>query len=151
MPKRSKPKGRGKAAKGKRKGKEGGAAPAVEFDHLFVGTSSFAEAWRFWTHVVGLEGRAQWGNPVYAGTLGAGASSITVAQGEEGPYEELGYEVKNGRPQVYMRAASVDKLHRAMVKRGAKVLRGPLTTHYGARCFSVEGPDGMVVVFEQAR
>jgi predicted enzyme related to lactoylglutathione lyase len=82
--------------------------------------------------------------------VGLGEASITMAQGEEGPYEELGYTVRNGALQVYLRTDDVDALHAAMAKRGAKVLRAPLSTHYGARCFSVEGPDGMVVVFTQS-
>ena len=132
-----------------KRGPKKAKAPAVELDHLFLGTRDFAGSWKFWSQVVGLVPQGTWGSPEYAGTLGAGGSSIVIAQGEEGPYDELGYDVANGKPQVYLRAPDVDKLHAAMVKRGAKVLRTPLTTHYGARCFSVEGPDGMVVVFTQ--
>jgi len=126
-----------------------GGAP--EFDHLFVGTADFAKAWDFWTQVVGLTGESKWGSPEYAGSVRLGGGSVTVAQGEEGPYDELGYTVENGKPQLYLSTPNVDKLHGQMAKRGAKVLRAPLTTHYGARCFSVEGPDGMVVVFTQRR
>lgn len=126
-------------------------ARGIEVDHMFIGTSDFAGSWRFWTEVVGLKGRGKWGSPEHAGTLGAGHAAITIAQGQEGPHDELGYAVSNGRPQLYLRARDIDALHARMAKRGAKVLRAPLTTHYGARCFSVEGPDGMVVVFTEKR
>lgn len=125
-----------------------GAPP--RFDHLFLGTADFGKAWDFWTRVVGLAGQSRWGSPQYAGSVKlGGGGSITLAQGEEGPYDELGYSVENGRPQLYLRTSDVDSLHAAMKKRGAKVLRGPLTTHYGVRCFSLEGPDGLVVVVAQ--
>ncbi len=126
-------------------------ASGVEFDHLFIGTSEFQGSWRFWTEVIGLAGQGKWGNPECAGTVSAGGGSFTIAQGEEGPYEELGYDVTNGKPQLYLRTPDIDKLHAEVVKRGAKVLRPPLTTHYGAKCFSVAGPDGMVVVFTEKR
>ena len=126
-----------------------GGAP--EFDHLFLGTADFGKAWGFWRQVVGLEGLSKWGSPKYAGSVRLGGGSITLAQGEEGPHEELGYVVANGKPQLYLRTSDVDKLHAQVAKRGAKVLRAPLTTHYGARGFSVEGPDGMVVVFSEER
>jgi len=126
-------------------------ATTVEFDHLFIGATSFGTSWDFWTRVMGLEAKSKWGNPEYAGTVALGSGSVTVAQGEEGAYDELGYEVRNGRPQLYLRTKDVDALHNALAKRGANILRAPLTTHYGARCFSVEGPDGMVVVITQAK
>ncbi len=126
-------------------------ARSPEFDHIFLGTADFAKAWDFWTNVVGLKGKSKWGSPEYGGTLKLGGGSIALAQGEEGRYEELGYTVSNGNPQLYLRTADVDRLHGQMVKRGAKVLREPQTTHYGARCFSIEGPDGLVVVFTEKR
>lgn len=123
----------------------------LRLDHLFIGTADFAGAWRFWTEVVGLKGQAKWGNPEYGGTVEMSGSTITIAQGEEGPYDELGYVVENGRPQLYLHTPDVDKLHGEIAARGGKVLRAPVTTHFGARCFSIEGPDGMVVVFTQAK
>lgn len=145
MAKEKAPKKRAKRSATKAKAK------GVEFDHLFIGTSDFAGSWKFWTEIVGLTGHAKWGKPEYAGTVGAGSGAITIAQGEEGPYEEFGYDVTNGRPQLYLRTPDVDKLHAQVVKRGAKVIRAPLTTHYGARGFSIAGPDGMVVVFTQSK
>ena len=139
------------ARRGKRPRTTKPKPPTVEFDHLFIGATSFAISWDFWTRVMGLEATSKWGNPEYAGTVALGAGSVTVAQGEEGPYDELGYHVMNGKPQLYLRTKDVDALHKKLAGHGAKVLRGPLTTHYGARCFSVEGPDGMVVVITQAK
>ncbi len=123
----------------------------VEFGHLFIGTADFAGSCKFWTEVVGLRGQGKWGNPEYAGTVGAGSGSFTIAQSEEGPCDELGYKLMSGNPQLSLRAPHINKLHAKLAKRGAKVLRPPLTTHYGVRCFSVEGPDGMAVLFTEKR
>jgi predicted enzyme related to lactoylglutathione lyase len=142
---------KGRKKRGGRARKPRPKGGALEVDHLFLGTSDFARAWSFWTDVVGLRGEGKWGDPEYAGSVRAGGASLVLAQGEEGPHDELGYDVENGKPQLYLRCPDVDSLHARLVKRGAKVLRAPLTTHYGARCFSVEGPDGMVVVFTEKR
>jgi catechol 2,3-dioxygenase-like lactoylglutathione lyase family enzyme len=123
----------------------------LAFDHVFLATRDFPRAWKFWTEVVGLKGASKWGTPEYAGSVKLGDGSIVVAQGEEGFYDELGYTSEVGKPQLYVRARDVDGLHRRMVERGANVVRSPLTTHFGLRCFSVEGPDGMVVVFVEAK
>jgi len=139
-----------KAAKG-RKGAPRPPGHGVELDHLFLGTSDFAASWSFWSDTVGLEGLSSWGDPKYAGSLRLGGGSITVAAGEEGPYEELKYEVEHGRPQLFLRTPDLSALHRRMVARGATVLAGPLTTHWGARCFSARGPDGLVVVFVEGK
>lgn len=127
------------------------AGTRIEVDHLFLGTSDFAASWRFWTETVGMEGLSAWGEPEYAGSVKLGKGSITVAEGEEGPYEELGYDVRHGQPQLFLRTDNLTALHRRMKSRGARVLAGPLKTHWGARCFSVEGPDGMVIVFVEGK
>jgi hypothetical protein len=157
MAAKRKPKAGGKRA---RKGKSSAPRPKapgptaggrLELDHLFLGTADFGASWSFWSQTVGLEGLSSWGDPKYAGSLKLGGGSITVAETAEGPYGELAYEVRHGRPQLFLRTVDLDALHRRMVKRGATVLAGPLTTHWGARCFSVKGPDGLVVVFVEGR
>jgi len=126
-------------------------ADGLSFDHVFLATRDFARAWKFWTEVVGLKGQSKWGSPEYAASVKLGDGSIVMAQGEEGFYDELGYTSEVGKPQIYVRARDIDGLHRRMVDRGVNVVRSPLTTHFGLRCFSVEGPDGMVVVFVGAK
>ena len=140
-----------RAARTKRETRDTPKVPLIEFDHLFIGTANFAAAWDFWTTTLGLPAQSKWGSPEYAGSIHLGTGGVTLAQGEEGPYDELGHHVMNGKPQLYLRTKDVDALHKQLAGRGAKVLRTPLTTHYGARCFSVEGPDGMVVVITQAK
>jgi hypothetical protein len=134
-----------------RPAKKGPSPGAVELDHLFLGTSDFVTSWSFWADTVGLEGLSSWGEPKYAGSLKLGAGSITVAAGNEGPYEELKYDVRHGRPQLFLRTPDLEGLHRRMVARGARILAGPLTTHWGAKCFSAAAPDGLVVVFVQGK
>lgn len=131
--------------------KKSSAGSGLDFDHLFLATRDFERAWKFWTQAVGLKGISRWGSPEYAGSIALGGGSIVIAQGEEGFYDELGYTSEVGKPQLYVRALDVDALHRQMVSRGVNIVRSPLTTHFGLRCFSVEGPDGMVVVFTQKR
>lgn len=127
------------------------SSSALDFDHLFFATRDFERTWKFWTEVVGLKGNSRWGSPEYAGSIGLGGGSIVVAEGEEGFYDELGYTSEVGKPQLYVRTRDADALYRQMVSRGANIVRSPLTTHFGLRCFSVEGPDGMVVVFVQGQ
>lgn len=127
------------------------AGPRIEVDHLFLGTSDFGQSWEFWTQTVGMEGLSSWGDPKYAGSVKLGGGAITVAEGEERRNEELGYEVRHGQPQLFLRTDNLTALHRRMKSRGAKILAGPKETHWGARCFSTEGPDGMVVVFVEGK
>jgi catechol 2,3-dioxygenase-like lactoylglutathione lyase family enzyme len=144
-----------RAAKGKkpkaRAQKKRGAPDGLDFDHLFLATRDFERTWKFWTQVVGLKAISRWGSPEYAGSIALGSGSIVIAHGEEGFYDELGYTSEVGKPQLYVRTRDVDALHRQMVSRGANIVRSPLATHFGLRCFSVEGPDGMVVVFVQSK
>ncbi len=153
MAKKSKPSKQAAARKKRRRAKLKAKASggALDFDHLFLATRDFERTWKFWTEVVGLKGRSRWGRPEYAGEIALGGGSIVVAQGEEGFYDELGYTSEVGKPQLYVRTRDADALYRQMVGRGANVVRSPLTTHFGLRCFSVEGPDGMVVVFVQGK
>lgn len=133
------------------KPRKSGAGAGFDLDHLFLATRDFERTWKFWTQVVGLKGISRWGSPEYAGSIALGGGSIVIAQGEEGFYDELGYTSEVGKPQIYLRTHDVDALYRQMVARGANIVRSPLTTHFGLRCFSVEGPDGMVVVFVESK
>jgi len=144
-------KARPKRAARKAAPKKSRAGDSFEFDHMFLATRDFAKTWKFWTEVVGLKAESKWGDPEYAGSVKLGSGSIVVAQGEEGFYDELGYTSEVGKPQIYVRTRDVDGLYRQMVGRGVNVVRSPLTTHFSRRCFSVEGPDGMVVVFIAAK
>lgn len=139
---------RSKAKAALKKKPPGRAAPQI--DHLFVATRDFVGSWKFWTEVMGLEGQSKWGNPEYAGTIKVGSASITIAQGEEGFYEELGYTTQAGKPQLYLRTRDLARTVALVRARGGKVLRAPLTTHYGARVASIEGPDGMVVALVES-
>jgi len=123
----------------------------IEFDHVFLPTKSFEAAWTWWTDVVGLEPESKWGTPEKAGQVKLGDGAIVVAQGQEGYYEELGYFSLVGRPQIYLRTKDLDGLHARLKSKGVTIVREPLTTHFGLRAMSVEGPDGMILVFVQAQ
>jgi hypothetical protein len=76
-----------------------------------------------------------------------GDAHLLLSGAPPGPSAELGTTTRHGVPQVFLRAEGLDALCAGMKSRGAKVLREPFATHWGPRCFTVEGPDGMVVCF----
>jgi predicted enzyme related to lactoylglutathione lyase len=116
--------------------------------HLFLPVSRFGEGWEFWTRILGLEARAEWGEGTgKAGMAGLGGAHVVVSGEPAGPSPEFGYASRHGVPQVFLAAEGLDALCAAVKGRGGKVLREPFRTHWGPRCFTVEGPDGLVVGF----
>ena len=89
-------------AKPKKKSKPAAAAPSL--DHLYVATGNFEAAWKFWTGVVGLPVRHQWGDGDHqAGALGLGDATVVLAQEPPSVRTEFGYSTDHGRPQIFVR------------------------------------------------
>ncbi len=138
--------GRGKGRPAARRRAAG--SRVLGLNHLFLPTQGFQASWDFWTRVVGLPAEASRGEGDHrAGLLKFGGARLLVSGEPEGFSEELGWQAEHGRPQIFVSVRGLDALCKSMKARGAHVLRGPVKTHWGPRAFSVEAPDGMVVVF----
>ena len=68
---------------------------------------------------------------------------------EEDP--ELGYPVKHGQATLYFSTSDIKKLYKDLANRGAKVLRGPLTTHWGAKVMTVKAGDAVVAFVDNKK
>jgi hypothetical protein len=138
------PKTRNKKAKGV-------AALISGLDHLFLPTRDFAKAWEFWTGAAGAEVQAQWGGGAHqAGLATVGGLDVVVTQEDEvSEQEELGYPVEHGRPVLFLSTPDLDALHRALARAGAKILRAPLTTHWGRRAMTVKAGDLVLAFVEK--
>jgi len=120
----------------------------VGLHHVFLGTGRFDDTWRFWKDVVGLAEISTWGDGAYrAGAVALGDASLVVAAEQEGRFSDLGYEIKHGTPQLFVRVRGLEAVFERMRARGAQVLREPHRTHWGARAFAVQAPERLVVVF----
>jgi uncharacterized glyoxalase superfamily protein PhnB len=122
--------------------------------HLYIPTGRFEEAWKFWTEVAGAKAEETWkegegeGAP-RSGRLTFAGQSIVLGSGpERAEHAELGYPVLHGAPVMYFSTPDVEKLASALAARGAKALRGPLTTHWGAKAVAVKAGDAVVVFVE---
>ncbi len=123
-------------------------AAAPSLDHLYVATGNFEAAWKFWTGVIGLPVRHQWGDGDHqAGALAFGSATVVIAQEPPSVRTEFGYATDHGRPQIFVRADDIEKTYAAVQKRGGRIVRALAKTHWGPRAFSVEAPDGLYVCF----
>jgi len=120
----------------------------LELDHLYIPTSNFDEAWKFWIEVVGLTAVRTWGEgPHRAGQATAGETRFVIARVDGGTKEEFGYTTQHGKPEIFIRTSQIDQQYNRAKSRGAKFVRALFKTHWGPRAFSVEGPDLTVVTF----
>lgn len=125
--------------------------PAIpSLDHLYIATRDFEKAWKFWSEASGGAVTATWGESGHqAGQVTLGGLNIVVAQEDE-VYEdpELGYRIQYGRPILHFATPNVDKLYRDLANRGASILRGPLTTHWGKRVLTVRAGEAVIAFVE---
>ncbi|MDX6768064.1 MAG: hypothetical protein SF051_00915 [Elusimicrobiota bacterium] len=129
-------------------------APAVKgLEHLYLPTGKFEDAWRFWTEVAGGQGGETWGEgDRKSGMVSFAGQSIVLGGDEErGEDEELGYPVRHGMATLYFSTPNIDKLYKDLANRGAQVLRGPLTTHWGAKVMTVKAGDAVVAFVENKK
>jgi predicted enzyme related to lactoylglutathione lyase len=135
--------GGGKAAEARRR-----KGRVVGLSHLFLPSSGFEDAWRFWTQAVGLSPIESWGVGAHrAGLVALGDSHMVLSGEPVGFSEEFGYESRHGLPQVFLQVKGLDALCEEMEECGATILRKPFATHWGPRAFTAQAPDGMVVGF----
>jgi hypothetical protein len=119
-------------------------------DHLYIPTKDFEKAWKFWGEASGGDVTATWGESGHqAGQVTLGGLNIVIAQEDEA-YEdpELGYRVQYGRPILHFATPNVDKLYRDLANRGASILRGPLTTHWGKKVLTVRAGESVIAFVE---
>ena len=119
-------------------------------EHLYLPTGQFEDAWKFWTEVAGGEAGELWGEPgKRSGMVSfAGQSIVLGSDDETGEDGELGYPVKHGLATLYFSTPNLNKLYKDLANRGAKILRGPLTTHWGAKVMTVRAGDAVVAFVE---
>ena len=124
------------------------AIPAL--DHLYIPTRDFEKAWKFWSEVSGGDVTATWGESGHqAGQVTLGGLNIVIAQEDEALEDpELGYRVQYGRPIIHFATPNVDKLSRDLVRRGASILRGPKTTHWGKKALTVRAGESVIAFVE---
>jgi uncharacterized glyoxalase superfamily protein PhnB len=124
------------------------AIPAL--DHLYIPTRDFEKAWKFWSEVSGGDVTATWGESGHqAGQVTLGGLNIVIAQEDEALEDpELGYRVQYGRPILHFATPNVDKLYRDLANRGASILRGPKTTHWGKKVLTVRAGEAVVAFVE---
>jgi uncharacterized glyoxalase superfamily protein PhnB len=132
----------------KSRSKKPSQIPAL--DHLYIPTRDFEKAWKFWGEASGGEVTATWGESGHqAGQVTLGGLNVVVAQEDEALQDrELGYRVQHGRPILHFATPNLDKLHRDLIARGAAILRGPLTTHWGKRVLTVRAGEAVVAFVE---
>lgn len=119
-------------------------------DHLYIATRNFEKAWAFWGEASGAEVVSLWGESDHqAGEVILGGLRVVIAQEDEVLEDpELGYRVQYGRPILHYATPNLDKLYRDLANRGASILRGPLTTHWGKRVMTVKAGDAVVAFVE---
>ncbi len=130
------------------------ATPQVKgLEHLYLPTGKFEDAWHFWTTVAGGTGGETWGQgDQKSGMVSfAGQSIVLGSDGERDEDEELGYPVKHGLATLYFSTPDIQKLYKDLANRGAQVLRGPLTTHWGAKVMTVKAGDAVVAFVENKK
>lgn len=129
-------------------------APQVKgLEHLYLPTGRFDEAWRFWTEVAGGKAVETWGEGERkSGVVSfAGQSIVLGGEEEREEDEELGYPVRHGAATLYFSTNDISKLYKDLANRGAKVLRGPLKTHWGAKVMTVKAGDAVVAFVENKK
>ncbi len=129
-------------------------APEVKgLEHLYLPTGQFEDAWKFWTEVAGGKGGETWGEGEHkSGMVSFAGQSIVLGSDEERDEdEELGYPVKHGQATLYFSTSDIQKLYKDLANRGAQVLRGPLTTHWGAKVMTVKAGDAVVAFVENKK
>lgn len=122
-------------------------------EHLYLPTGQFEDAWHFWTHVAGGKAAGTWGEGEQtSGMIHFAGQSLILGSGPETAEDgELGYPVKHGMATLYFSTPNIDKLYKDLANRGAKVLRGPLTTHWGAKVLTVKAGDAVVAFVENKK
>ncbi len=126
-------------------------APQIAgLDHMYLPTRNFESAWKFWSEAAGGQVVAQWGESDHqAGMVTLGGVPLVIAQEDETLDDpELGYRVQHGRPIMHLSTPNVDKLYRDLANRGASILRGPVTTHWGKKVLTVRAGDAVVAFVE---
>jgi catechol 2,3-dioxygenase-like lactoylglutathione lyase family enzyme len=129
-------------------------APLIAgLDHVFLPVRSFEKSWQFWTEAAGGEIGAMWeGDGHQAGLVRVGGVNVVISQEEQTASQpELGYRIEHGRPVLFFATPDVDKLRRDLVKRGAQILRGPLTTHWGRRALTVRSGELVIAFVEDKK
>lgn len=125
--------------------------PAIgPLDHLYIATRDFEKAWAFWGEASGAVVTSRWGESDHqAGEVTIGGQRIVIAQEDEVLEDpELGYRVQYGRPILHFATPNLDKLYRDLANRGASILRGPLTTHWGKRVMTVRAGEAVIAFVE---
>lgn len=119
-------------------------------DHLYIPTRDFEKAWAFWGEASGAEVVGRWGESEHqAAEVVLGGQRVVIAQEDETLEDrELGYRVQYGRPVLHYATPDLDKLYRDLANRGASIVRGPLTTHWGKRVMTVKAGDCVVAFVE---
>ncbi|MDE2489744.1 MAG: VOC family protein [Elusimicrobia bacterium] len=138
-------------AKTAKKGAKGRRPLIAGLDHVFLPTARFEKAWEFWTGAAGAEAVAQWGGGSHqAGHVRFGGVDLVVTQEDEDAEQpELGYPIEHGRPVLFFATPDLDALRRALSGAGARVLRGPLTTHWGRRAMTVKAGELVLAFVEK--
>lgn len=119
-------------------------------EHLYLPTGKFEDAWRFWTEIAGGKAGETWGDgEARSGMVTlAGQSLVIGADAERDEDQELGYPVKHGMATLYFSTPNIQKLYKDLANRGASILRGPLTTHWGAKVMTVKAGDAVIAFVE---
>ena len=128
-------------------------AAVPRLSSVLLPTGRFEEAWTFWTEIAGGKAVETWGeNDKRAGTVRFAGTDIVVAGSEQADEDrELGYPVKHGMATLYFQTPDLDALYHALANRGAKILRGPIKTHWGAKVMTVRAGDAVVAFIESKK
>jgi uncharacterized glyoxalase superfamily protein PhnB len=127
------------------------AAPKIKgLEHLYIPTGKFEDAWNFWTEIAGGKPGETWGeNGHRSGIVELAGQSIVIGGDDErAEDEELGYPVRHGAATLYFSTPNLDQLYKDLANRGASILRGPLTTHWGAKVMTVKAGDAVIAFVE---
>jgi hypothetical protein len=137
----------------KTKTKKAAAAPLGRLAYAYVPTARFADAWTFLTEIAGGKAKGTWGNDQdKSGSVElAGTEIILGSEPATEENQELGYPVRHGSATLFFATPDLDKTYHALANRGAKVLRGPLKTHWGQKVMTVKAGDLVVAFVETKR
>ena len=123
------------------------------FDHIFIAPKNFSASLAFYRDVLGMVVTASWGGAgePRGAMLARDGLQLVLAEPHDECCDHAWREGRHGHaPTLHLSTDDLSGRFAAMPT-GDHVRIAPEETHWGARWFVVEDPDGNMIAFNQAR